>query len=169
MSDSSSVNFKGNSTLQITSQFNVPAGSYIQILYNSAINANDVPSSALNYAALNGVKINGGIYEIKGNIINVTNIFQSNFNVSGNGSIEFTIPQFTNPPTSKPTPYIITLYSNAGYSIATFTYIYTAALQSFTDISLTSSSYKVMNTMVSYSFQFTTYYAYKSVSVLIPP
>jgi hypothetical protein len=63
-SDSTIVNYIGNSTVIITSQYSIPIGSYILLQYASAINSNNVPQTELNYVALNGIKILGGMYEV---------------------------------------------------------------------------------------------------------
>jgi hypothetical protein len=111
------------------------------------------------------------MYQISSNVINITNLFQSPFistPISDTSNIEFTVPVFINPPTTKPIPYTITI-STGGYPIAKYTYIYTAVLQSFIGATISSTSYQVMDTMVSYTLTFTPTYNYKSVSILIPP
>jgi hypothetical protein len=160
----------GNSTIQIWSQYSIPLGSYINLQYNSIINGKDTPPTAISYASINGIKVLGASYSIQSNIINITNLFQTPFNSTNNESnIEFTIPVFINPPTTKPTPYVVTIYSNNGYPIAQYTYMYIAAMQSFMDAEITSSSYTVMDSMVSYSLKFVTNFNFKSISIIIPP
>jgi hypothetical protein len=100
--------------------------------YSSIINGINTPSTALSYASINGIKILGASYSIQSNIIRIINLFQAPFNsINNNSNIEFTIPIFINPPTTKPTPYVVTIYSNNGYAIARYSYMYVAAMQSF--------------------------------------
>jgi hypothetical protein len=66
------------------------------------------------------------------------------------------IPSFMNPPTVRPTPFTLTIKSNTNYPIATAIYTYIAALQAFKSgtANLTASSYRVMDTRVTYTLQF---------------
>lgn len=81
------------------------------------------------------------------------------------------IPLFKNPPTLKPTPYIIIFKSATDYPIASSIHNYQASLQPFksSSASLTASSYKVMDSVVIYTISFETFYGYSAVSILIPP
>ena len=82
ISDSTIVNYIGNSTIQLSTQYNIPINSYIQILYNSAINSNDIIQTNIPYSALNGIKILNTYYNVSNNIITINNIFQTLFNIS---------------------------------------------------------------------------------------
>lgn len=167
-SDNTVVNFVGGGLATVTSQFKISAGSVIEVVYNSAINALDETQSAVTYSALNGIRVSNTSYSVSQSVITMTNVFQTLF--SG-GTIEVKIPKLTNPPTVRPTPYIINIKTSSNYAIATSVYTLTAALQAFRSGSatLTASSYKVMDTSVAYTLAFETYYNYGSISVLVPP
>lgn len=55
------------------------AGAYIEILYNSAILANNIASTALSFAALRGVRVNGATYGVNSSVIRVDGLFASGF------------------------------------------------------------------------------------------
>lgn len=166
-SDSTVVNHVGESLATVVSQFRVSTGSYVEIVYNSAVNAQDMPQSAISYAALNGLRVNNVTYGVSSSVITVANVFQNTFT---SGNIEVRIPQLTNPPTARPTPYTLTIKTSTGFAIATAVFTFTADLQVFkTAATLTASSYKVMDTGIIYTFSFETFYAYRSISILVPP
>lgn len=83
-SDSVAVNYVGDSLCTIGSQFAVPVDSYIQIVYNSDITAANLNSTAISFAALNGVRVSSVSYAVSLNTITVTNMFQRLFT---NGTI----------------------------------------------------------------------------------
>lgn len=83
-SDNAVVNNVGPALVSISSQYKVPSGAYIEIVYNSYITTSDINMSTVSSSALNGVRVNGAYYQTYQGIITVTNLFQSTFQ---NGTI----------------------------------------------------------------------------------
>lgn len=73
------VNYVGDSLISISSQYAIPAGSQLEIIYNSAITAEDIGTSPILFAALNGVRVSNVSYAISLNTITVTNMFRTQF------------------------------------------------------------------------------------------
>ena len=81
VSDSIVVNYVGDSTLMINSQYRITSGSKVILTYNSVINAIDTSTNTtINYAALNGIRITTATFSLSQNIITIYNLFNSVFN-----------------------------------------------------------------------------------------
>ena len=155
---------KGPAQMEINSSFMIPSGSRIKVSYPANLIVSDSNSVAMSSAFLNGISVSSSTYRVTSNTIYFENVFQSNF-TSGLILIDFS--QFSNPLTVQPTTYLLTVETADGHTILTGSLSITATLKTLISNSLSSSSYKVLDTSV-LTITAELNYAATAISVILP-
>ena len=156
---------KGPAQMEINSSLMIPSGSKIKVSYPANLIVSDSNSIAVSSAFLNGISVSSSTYRVTSNTIYFENVFQSNFT---SGLIVIDFSQFSNPLTVQPTTYLLTVETADGYTILTGSLSITATLKTLISNSLSSSSYKVLDTGV-LTITAELNYAATAISIILPP
>lgn len=143
----------------------VPSGSRIKVSYPASVIVSNSNSTSISSAFLNGISVSSSTFRVTSNTIYFENVFQSNFL---NGTILINFAQFSNPLTIQPTIYLLTVETSDGFTIFTSSLTITATLKGLISNTLSSSSYKVLDTSV-LTINVGLNYAATAISVMLPP
>lgn len=142
----------------------VPSGSRIKVSYPASVIVSNSNSTSISSAFLNGISVSSSTFRVTSNTIYFENVFQSNFL---NGTILINFAQFSNPLTIQPTIYLLTVETSDGFTIFTSSLTITATLKGLISNTLSSSSYKVLDTSV-LTINVGLNYAATAISVILP-
>ncbi len=143
----------------------VPSGSRIKVSYPASVIVSNSNSTSISSAFLNGISVSSSTFRVTSNTIYFENVFQSNFL---NGTILINFAQFSNPLTIQTTIYLLTVETSDGFTIFTSSLTITATLKGLISNTLSSSSYKVLDTSV-LTINVGLNYAATAISVMLPP
>ena len=98
------------------------------------------------------------------NQIIIRNVFSTNFQ----GTVSIIIPTFTNPPTSQPSAYLLSVTDSANYGVFTSSFTFTANTKALLSSTVAASSYTVLRTGVTYTISISTNFAFTAISITLP-
>ena len=165
--ESNFVQSVGRATININPTISFPASSILIITYPSAISATTIASANLVYSTLNGSVKTGGTYRVSDNQILVSNLFSSTFN----GIVSIIIDSFINPTTTEPTNYKLSVQlpiGNVTYGVMTGSFDISSITRALISNVISASSFRVLDTGVTYSLTIRTNHRFTAVSIILP-
>ena len=165
--ESNFVQSVGRATININPTISFPASSILIITYPSAISATTIASANLVYSTLNGSVKTGATYRVSDNQILVSNLFSSTFN----GIVSIIIDSFINPTTTEPTNYKLSVQlpiGNVTYGVMTGSFDISSITRALISNVISASSFRVLDTGVTYSLTIRTNHRFTAVSIILP-
>ena len=155
----------GQATLTLLSTLYFPANSQITVSYPSSVTVNSLDSTAVVRCTLNSTVVSGVTYSVSNNQIKFNNVFSSDFL----GTVSLVIGIFTNPFTSQPSTYSLSVNDQNSHAVMSGSTTLTANTKGLVSNSVSASSSTVLDSGVTYSISMVTNYPFTSISIIIPP
>lgn len=154
----------GTATFTITSTLKFPANSIIVISYPSSISVSSTASTSVSFASLNGAVVSTATFRVTSNQIIFSNIFSTDFT----GTVMLKISTFVNPYTVQPSTYVLMVQDQNSYLVMSGSYVFSANTKSLISNSIIASSYRVLDSGVTYTAKISTNFGFNSVSIILP-
>lgn len=162
--DSNFVRTVGQATITLISSLSFPGNSQIIVTYPSSVTVGEVGSSAVVRCTLNSTVVTGVTFSISNNQIKFSNVFSSNFV----GTVSLIISAFTNPFTTQPSVYSLSVSDSSNYAVMSGSTTLTSSAKALISNSVSASSLTVLDTGVTYTISMVTNYAFTAISIIIP-